>query len=252
MDKAKFVESAPRYYALAIAWHLLRNNRSSKPNIVQEYRQKDGTSLLPYSALFEAASKWLVSEGMLDLDNDDFGPSLYSAAPGIGDGWNRLIKDKTTPFYKFDLTGTDMSWLREALFNVNKAYKDLQITPDDFETLDDQWAPIPIERGDPDLESAIQAIDETLEKVLADNGYNVTFPEERNYIAEGLSSASKTLKQTTATSAPYLQKYVFEPLTLLIRRFKDAAIAVAASAAKEAIIEYLKKHGVEWIARLFS
>jgi hypothetical protein len=254
MEKSRFIEIGPVYYALAII-SFFRSTRvvGSEEDIKQNfYDETEDYNYLEHEPLFERAVDWLISREMLDVERDDFGPPIYRAADQMRDQAEQLEEDSDSPFYKFALSGRSGRWLRKALENVNSTYEDLGLSPKDFENPDGEWIPLPLDREDVALRTAIETLDQTIEQVRSDNGYNATLPEERSYVLEGLSGASKTLKTAATTSAPYIQRYLLEPLAIVIKRFKNAAISVIATAAKDAIVEYLKKHGAEWLARIFG
>jgi hypothetical protein len=48
----------------------------------------------------------------------------------------------------------------------------------------------------------------------------------------------------------YIKRHGFEPLSKLIARFKGAAIEIAATAAKEALKEWLRRKGITFLDHL--
>jgi hypothetical protein len=62
---------------------------------------------------------------------------------------------------------------------------------------------------------------------------------------------AKRLKEASTISVRYLRKYGFEPLGALMRRFKDAAIGIAATAAREALRDWLRRKGITFLDDLF-
>jgi hypothetical protein len=120
----------------------------------------------------------------------------------------------------------------------------------DFANPDAEWEPLPLERTDPALQRAVEAIDATLKQVREDNGYNATVPEERNYVVASLSTASQVLKSENTTSIPFVRQYILEPLSKVARRFGGAALGAVAAGARAAVIEYVKQHAPEWVAAL--
>jgi hypothetical protein len=114
-----------------------------------------------------------------------------------------------------------------------------------------EWEPLQLERDDPQLKKAIAAVDDTAEKVRSDNGYAANLPEEREYVLDSLSTLSRRLKEASSISLAYLKEFAFAPLAKLLRRFKGAAIGLAASVAREAIREWLKRKGITLLDDLF-
>jgi len=175
--------------------------------------------------------------------------SLRRASPAL-DRAHRTLLSSANPLefqkrHKYAMAGDGDQWLGEALLALDQQYEELQIKDEDFDDLPDrEWEPLPIDRNDPDLKAVIEKIDDTHEQVRADNGYAAHLPEERAYIMDSLGMLAKKLKEASAISRPYIRRYAIEPLSLLIRRFGQAAIGLLATAAKEAFKEWLKKRGV--------
>ena len=148
-------------------------------------------------------------------------------------------------FFKYEMAGDQDHWVREALRRLDREYARQDLQPSDFDVPPErEWEPLPLDRNDPDLQSTIEKIDETVEQVRRDNGYAAHLPEERTYVLETLSALSRKLKEATTTSVPYIRRYALEPLSMLVQRFGKAALGILASAAKEAVKEWLKKRGI--------
>lgn len=138
------------------------------------------------------------------------------------------------------------SWLIEALRAVNDTYDQLGIKVSDFEPSEfDYWEPLPIDREEPHLRSAIEKLDEAIEQVRADNGYSSTVPEERAYVLEKLSALSKRLKTEATISWMYLNEFGLKPLGQLTKRFGKAAVGLAAVAARDSLLAWLKAFGAK-------
>jgi hypothetical protein len=114
-----------------------------------------------------------------------------------------------------------------------------------------QWEPIPLDRADNKQEAAIKALDKIIEDLRSDNGYASSNPEEKAFVQEGLSATSKRLKEDTQTSWMYIREFALKPIQILIKRFGVAAIGLAASAAKEALLVWLKSKGVNFLDGIF-
>jgi hypothetical protein len=245
MDKGRFIETAPEYYAFAIA-KSLKNEQKTAAAI----REGDG---LYNQVLFDAAIDWLWARGLIEITEDEFGPTLYGLSQPDWEAFYQTGRARKGSLYQKYVAASDsFAWLTSALQKINETYSELGIQRSDFENPDAEWEPIPLERPDANLDRVIRSIDDTIERVRTDNGYNATVPEERNLILDSLSAASTNLKTAASTSLPYLRTFVFRPLMVLIRRFKDAALGVLASSAKDTVIEFLKQHGIKFLDQMFK
>ena len=79
------------------------------------------------------------------------------------------------------------SWLNDALDQVAKERERLEVQDSDFDEPDYEWRPIPLDRDEPELQTAIRAVDEIVESVRTDNGYAANLG---NYILDALCPAS--------------------------------------------------------------
>lgn len=256
MDKKRFVEVAPYYYAIAICTYLtLKRNIADKSEIEHHFTftdpEDDPFCLLQKEIIFDRAIEWLSSQGMIEVIADDFGPTAFVMKNNLKEKWDKLADAPGTPFYNHAIMRDSDNWLREALFKLNEKFDELQISDDDFQISDDEWQPLPLEKNSRELQEAIVALDNVVQQVRADNGYSVAQPEERDYVINTLSDATKTLRERDTTSIQYLRKFVVDPLQILIQRFKGAAIAIAATAARDTVIEFLKQYGVKLLEHLF-
>jgi hypothetical protein len=257
IDKARFIEIAPMYYALAIC-SLLKSdvNSVSKFVVFEEFSHVPEDSLndeeenyLQQSVLFNEAEKWLVKKHLVDVVEDDFGPTFYRKTLNYTDKWIELLTAPNSIFAKYATAADGDDWLTSALERVNVAFEKLEITEADFadENKDAEWEPLPLHREEPELQTAIEAIDDTINLVRGDNGYAASVPEERKYILTVLSEASRRLHQEAEISVAWAKMSLFEPLQRLVNRFGPAAIGVAATVAMEAIKEWLKKKGINFL-----
>lgn len=254
MNRHRFIEVAPVYYGLAIATFFQNTNSLdfAYKNTFAEYYVTDPDrgriEHLHNDILFKVGADYAAKEGLIEVINDDFGPVIYKASEKLGENWQRLATDKSLPFFKYDSVGNGgFRWLTAALDNVNDRYSELGIGAEDFDGLNTEWEPIPLERHDQDLAQAIARIDDVIQSVRSENGYSASFLEERNYVLDKLQSVSKRLKEDFQISYIYLREFALEPLIILVRRFHEAAIGVAATAAKEAIKEWLKRKGINFL-----
>lgn len=260
MDKRKFIELAPVYYAVAIAAFMRTQSDAVDKVKIEEantikYPDKGKPKYVYISKglIFDRAVKWLADRGMIKILVDHFGPTIFKRGDFLDETWQMLTEDSNLPFHNFKESPDPELWLRRALRSVNEKFDELGITDLDFDNPDSEWEPLPLDRdGDNSLLGAIQALDEVVRQVRADNGYAVNYPEEQKYVLDGLSGVVSTLKNAPTISAGYLRKYAIEPLNVLLTRFRDAALSVAATAAREAIIEFLKQHGSKALEHIWK
>lgn len=198
---------------------------------------------LQNDVLFEQGITWLVNQGMIEELPDIFGPTVYRPSDGLNEGWYTNSEDRGSPFYKYNALPFPNGWLKPALKRLNEAFTELGVTEDDFNNPDAEWEPLPLDRKDESLQNAIAALDDAIREIRADNGYAANFPEERNFVVDALDAASKKLKSAQTICVPYLRQYVIQPLTLVLQRFKGAALSIVSTAAREAMIEFVKTNG---------
>jgi hypothetical protein len=261
MEKSRFVELAPSYYALAIAVHFVESGETySYRASIRETFTASSTRYdpNPYNyigndVLFWRGVRTAEILGLIEIIPDEFGPPLYKKSEEFGDILNSLAQDKQSPFYKHQLAGSNgRSWLLTALHTVNERYKELQVESQDFNKTDQEWEPIPLDRRNEKLQEATKLLDQTIEELRSDNGYGATNIEEKNFVLEKLQSAARRLKKETQTSWMYVKEFALDPLSLLVRRFGEAAIGITAVAARTALIEWLKSVGVKVLESLFK
>lgn len=262
MDKAKFVELAPTYYAIAIrAYFEGRHSESvaSRATLKKAYSYEDESgspdlrTYLENDVLLDCAIRWMIDQDLLGVIEDDFGPSLYLQTDQADAAWEAIEKQQNGPYFRYHLTphSERSLWLNLALGKINLEYSRLDLSLDDFDEEDIEWEPLPLDRADDKLLKSIEAIGETVEAVRKDNGYSATQPEEKAYILEGLSACYKKLKEAETVSVPYIKTYALEPLARLIRRFGPAAIGVSATLSKDALYSWLKAAGVKGLEYLW-
>jgi hypothetical protein len=252
MDKGEFVEKAPVYYTLALAVAL---RDLSGPNTVAELDRAlasaDPTTIrvLEQPVLVDKAIKILHDANVIQIIEDDFGPTLYKSSVKQLDEWLRgAARDKFPLFQKF-YEHQNRVWLLEAVTNVNRTYEQLGVTSSDFDEakVETQWEPIPLDRSDEKLQAATKAIDDAIENIEADNGYAVHAPGEREYVLSNLKTMSKMLKEQTQIYWMQVKTFGIDPLTRVATRFGRGAVGVVASAAKDAIIDWLKDNFAQFL-----
>ncbi|MEA2898028.1 MAG: hypothetical protein QOJ84_3643, partial [Bradyrhizobium sp.] len=243
MDKAEFVARAPIYYALAIAVALERTGaptpefkiRSNFPNSSDDGSPDDPGTLLDRWMIWERAIAWLLVRNMIKIKNDPFGPPIFSQGPDFTGQWNNLIKDESLPFSTYDAAGRSEDWLIPALHSVENHFVNMDMKAEDFDNPDAEWTPIKIDAEDPSVKKAVSSLEDIIEEVRADNGYNATYPHERDYVLEGLQGTLDKFK-SLAVSPGYV-RIAIERLRMLSTRFAGTLKDVAIAAAKGALIE---------------
>jgi hypothetical protein len=256
MDKARFLEVAHYYYALGIATQLRTKQKDAVADVTLMYglqsRNRDGSSgaLLKNRPLFDKAIAFLAAEGIIEVIYDDFAPPLLRASPKFQTEFDRLTHADAPPFSVYMLAPDKTAWLTNALVNLEAARIGLRIADEDYEEPDRDWEPLPLDRDESTLITAIAAVDDVIEHIRGDNGYAENLPEERAFILDGLTILAARLKGSGTVSAPFIRTYGIEPLMKLARRFGTAAIGVVAVAAAEAIQAWVRQKvggALDWL-----
>jgi hypothetical protein len=233
---------------------------ASRPTIRNEFWDRSGDdsngpdppdNFLQNDVLFDRAIALLVKHGMLEVIPDEFAPPIYVMTEQFDKRWEELAKDRGLPFFKYELDRDNKDiWLRMGLESINKQYGELGMRESFFEKPDIDWEPLPLDRDDPSLHALMQQLDETIELVRSDNGYSANVPEEKELVLDSLSSASKKLKTSQYISWRYIQKNILEPTRTLLRRFKNAAIGIAAAGIRSALETWIKNNAMELLNHL--
>jgi hypothetical protein len=252
MDRARFVEIAPYYYAIAIA-SVFRKKFAEAAATRSEFWDKDydgfhpddTRNFLEKEMLFEKAISILLDRRMTSVIQDEFAPDIYIKLPEFDDGWSFLSREPSLPFYKYELGGSSEQWLHSALGAVNAEYHELGIVPEDFEVSDFEWQPLTLDRSSPTLVELTEKLDETIDTVRADNGYSVTLPEEREYVLESLTNASEKLKTSESISRGYLRRNIVDPAKTLLLRFKNTTIGLVVAGLRSALEAWVKSNAVD-------
>lgn len=245
MDRRLFIERAPQYYALALALGAVRLEKElfTETEVREELGRDDirFRRRMGRRALANAGMHLLVEAGVIQVIKEDFGPNLYQRDPTLNWAWMFEGDGLKIPAFARYGQLQNLSWLAEALEDVDNKYQELQITEEDFEQpAPSFWEPLPLDRSDEQLLAATEKVDEAISKIEADNGYSVTLPGERDYVLQSLKSFSRTLKESAQITAMQIKTFALEPLNLVIKRFKGAALETVAGAAKDALVVWLK------------
>jgi hypothetical protein len=141
-ERREFINIAPHYYAMAII--MFFQEQGETPASLQDiqrvftYIPEPSEDNPPYcylehALLFDRAAALLVQKEMLAVIPDRFGPTIFQPASKFDEGLQKLVANKTLPYYKMHLTAQGSGgWLRTALVNVNSRYRDLDIQPWDI------------------------------------------------------------------------------------------------------------------------
>jgi hypothetical protein len=245
MEKSEFVKLAPVYYAMAIANVLRQGPALPDYKIRSQYPDDndpnpEGSSLLDRYLVWDRAIEWLLAKEMVSIRHDPFGPPIFSTGEGFTNRWEELCSDITSPFYNFAVSEFSDSWLIPALFSVENHYTNLKITEEDFQNPDREWEPIQIDSEEPETRKAVEELKQVVDEVRADNGYSATYPQERDYVLEGLSSTIQKF-ESHSVSARYV-RVALDRLAILGRRFAGTTKEALFAGAKAALVEFAKKH----------
>jgi hypothetical protein len=246
MERSRFVAVAPLYYALAIGKELVLAAQRGQWVTISAVKSAlsegsvydDYYCYVEHDVLIEQAIAWLTSHEIIDVITDEFAPHLYRCSSSFDSKWEQLSEDQSSVFFKHSIVPDATNWLLSALGNVNKKYNELEITASDFEPMGiDEWEPLPLDRADPALQNTIAAVEEAIEQIRSDNGYSSTFPKERAYVLDKLSSFSRRLKTEATISFMYIKEFGIVPLGRVIGRFGAAAVGLAAVAARDTLLQ---------------
>lgn len=252
MDKARFIQVAPLYYALAIVVFLRDNRRSTSKEEVKEefsvrdYDTQDTWCFLEDDRIFDLATSWLVQNQVISVLSDDFGPSVLEPSADFAERSSELSEDTQSPFYRFKRTNFYKPWLNEALKNLAKEAAFQALKDEDFSNPDREWEPIPLDRSEPKLTEVIESVEEAIKIVSADNGYAANRPEERNYVVDGLHTFWAGIKERASISLPYIRQYAIDPVFRGIKTLGQSAGGVALELFKLKLKEWLLSKGISW------
>ena len=130
-------------------------------------------------------------------------------------------------------------WLVESIESASSLDDDV-IVLDSGLRADVQWAPLPLERPDAELDRVIESVERLAEQVRSDNGYALQPDGERDDVIVRLRDASSYLRDATAVSRVGVETYIVWPLQRLIARFGPAAIGAAAKLVLDIFSAWLK------------
>ena len=176
MDKARVIEMAPWYYALAILEYVQASEirEAGFNEIAREYTELPnvfGPSLLSDQNILARAITLLRSKNLLEIIDDEFADTVFRTYHHTEEEIEELWGDGNSPFARYRIIKAKRTWVRNALISIAKYHRDLKIDDGDFDAApSDEWSPLPLDREEPELKAVIDEIDRTLEQVRGDNG----------------------------------------------------------------------------------
>jgi hypothetical protein len=241
MDKQKFVEEAPAFYTVAIAFALLEGKREVYTiDQIKEALPVLSRSLI-HDPLMEAGLNPLITAGVVGIAKEAFGPPVYHRLPSLTKEWAYSDACDQIPVFRTFAQVRNWAWLVTALREVNEHYVALSIIPEDFkQAVPSLWEPLPLDRTDEGLIAATEAVDEAITKIEADNGYAANVPGERDYVLQSLKTFRTTLRESAQITGMQIKTFAIDPLNVVMKRFAENAVGVVAGAAKDAVVTWLK------------
>jgi hypothetical protein len=252
------------YYAIAILYFFEEEGTENTCLIGEVTDHFKGTSplqlseepLLTNSRLLESALGFLSKAEAIELDEDEYAPPIITFKSGYGILQRSELPEADGKIVARFLKAGDRryDWLTSALANLkNKVANDSADTSSDVTSIEaeDNWSPLPLDRGEQELRKVIENIDSVIEQARADNGYSATEPEERKFVLDKLQPFLRTLKEETSISWTYVKEFGIRPLVILGKRFLGAGTGLFVEAAKSSLKEWLKKRGLSFLDEFF-
>ncbi len=132
-------------------------------------------------------------------------------------------------------------WMRGALYRVNSQYRSLSVRPEDFtRELPDEWEPIQINPNEPTVQEAVRQLREATIAIEQDNGYSVTYQQERDQVVQDLKGGLDKLKSATV-SIGWLRRTV-DALKTASFRFANTMKGQMIDGALAAVKDVIKNH----------
>jgi hypothetical protein len=221
--------------------HLVAFYKSNDSN-----NQKASSSRVDNDKLLDAALKQLAGEGLIELEEADFGDAIILQAGDLHSTLEQLAEPKGAYRTFFRAGQHRERWLFTALDKVKSEAIRLDIQDSDFDNPEADWSPIPIDRDQPETKAVIAAVEDAAEKLRSDNGYAATKPAERQYVMDGLSMFLKRMKESGTVSIPYIRQYAIDPLTKAFKSLGRSATGLVVEVARAEIKAWLLKQGIPW------
>jgi hypothetical protein len=251
MDTHEFIQKAPEYYALGIAVTLAeRLDIRTIQAVESRFAPGDQYFYFQKNPLIDEAFRVLARHGVVSLIPDDFGPTIFRPEGHLPD-WLRSDTNPIPLFRKYSQIA-NKDWLKSAIRSVNAAYDNLQVEPLDFsqDNFEIQWEPIPLDRSNEALIQATEEVQKAIKSIEQDNGYAANAPGEREFVLSNLKAFQRALTEHSEIYWLQIRTFALEPLGRVIKRFGGAAVGIAATAARESILEWLKtafSKALDWL-----
>jgi len=246
MNKIEFVQRAPTYYAIAIFAAIERATGVKTRESIDSFWDKENY-ILSNDSVWNAAVRLMGEAGVIEIIEDDFGPDLYRATPALQDWFNGKFEQENSAVTKYKAAGK--AWLKDAISQVNRAYAQLRIQPDDFKAVEEsEWQPIPIDRQGAEIKRVEEALEEAIEKIEGDNAYPVHAPDERKYVLTNLKAFKRFLSENTSIYISQVDAFVIQPVKLVIARYGSAATGLAGTAVRQAVFDWIKTHAAKLLS----
>lgn len=100
------------------------------------------------------------------------------------------------------------------------------------------YAPLDIDRDDPQFIETLQAVDEAIERIRTDNAFAATSPEQREGILRTLENGIDWLRNKTTTRKLIVDN-ILSPLRWVVSHFGQSDVGAAAKAAIDTVAHWL-------------
>ncbi|OBQ74636.1 hypothetical protein [Mesorhizobium erdmanii] len=204
----------------------------------------DSRTLLSNDLMLKGALRALSEGGFVEVWEDDIAETIiYIENPQSL--FDSMVEN--TPFQRLYMLGDNgHSWLASALVKINNRASSYLENQEaelivDAETASSdrhEWQPLPVDLADPNLEEAISLSEEAIAVIEASNGYADSEPGERNSIVESMKGSLQSLKSGMPSRKAILEG-LYAPMKFIAKKFTDAAMGKAATAAVAALAKWL-------------
>ena len=182
----------------------------------------------------------LSERGILYAYDDRFAETYYLFTDTGEKYYLEQIQNQNSVVHRFKYLGKP--WLTSAFER-----KQRQAIPIENETSDaagdiedsDEWEPLPIDRTTSEYKNIVEAVNDAIEKIEADNGYAANKPEERDNVVWSLRQGIAAIREM-APSLAHVRALIMAPLNSAIKTLKESVLGVAAMVAREAFKEWIK------------
>ena len=253
VSRQTFLRLAPQYYAVGIVHYLMNVPGPASPGDIQMFytlaSSYEDPEVWPYfesDELFGKAATYLAANNLVEITTDPFGPLIIEKSQEFVDAWDTLVTftERGTPVSNYERSSRSDRWIKDTLQSLERNRGMLGIKDADIVSEEMPWEPIPLDREEPELNSVREAVDNVIEHIRQDNGYNAEHPTERNYVFDGLTAFRKRLEEKAAISMPYIRAFAIEPMIQAAKTLGKSAGGVLIEVAKLKIKEWLMKFNI--------